>query len=329
MQDGTLVLLWGPQTDPPVAAVREQLAILQVPFRVLDQRQVMETEISLEVGNSIQGLIHTPDGDTDLESVSAVYIRAYSSCQVPAVANAGPDSFAWRHALEVDDILAAWLEVTSALIVNPFGAMAANDSKPYQSKQILKHGFCVPETLITTDPSAAQAFWERHGVVIYKSVSGVRSQVARLRTEHVSRLADVATCPTQFQQYVAGIEHRVHVVGDEVFAAEILCEADDYRYPGSHPVEIRACRLPESVEDRCRRFAAAAQLPVAGFDLRRTPEDNWFCFEVNPSPGFTYYEAATGEPIARAIAMLLADRGRSRVLAESLEGASPLAPQKR
>jgi hypothetical protein len=27
--------------------------------------------------------------------------------------------------------------------------------------------------------------------------------------------------------------------------------------------------------------------------------------------------------------MLLADRGRSRVLAESLEGASPLAPQKR
>jgi glutathione synthase/RimK-type ligase-like ATP-grasp enzyme len=274
---------------------------------------VLETKIRLEVGDSLDGSLHTPDEDTDLGYVSAVYVRPYNSGEVPAVARSGRDSPAWRHALEVDDIMAAWLEIAHAFIVNPLGAMAANDSKPYQSKQILSHGFSVPETLITTDPSAAQAFWERHGVVIYKSVSGIRSQVARLRPEHVPRLADVTSCPTQFQQYVAGIEHRVHVVGDEVFAAEIRCEADDYRYPGPHPIEIRACRLPETVEDRCRRLTTAAQLPVAGLDLRRTPEDNWFCFEVNPSPGFTYYESATGQPIARAVAMLLADGAPSRV----------------
>jgi hypothetical protein len=291
---------------------------------------VLETEIRLEVGDGIDGLLRTPDEDTDLGSVSAVYVRPYNSNEVPAVASSGPDSPAWRHALEVDDIMAAWLEITPAFIVNPLGAMATNDSKPYQSKQILSHGFCVPETLITTDPATAQAFWERHGDVIYKSVSGIRSQVARLRPKHVPRLADVASCPTQFQQYVAGIEHRVHVVGDEVFAAEVRCEADDYRYPGPYPIEIRACRLPERVEDRCRRLAAAAQLPVAGLDLRRTAEDNWFCFEVNPSPGFTYYEAATGQPIARAVAMLLADggcaRGGKNDRAQGRHGSQPPKP---
>ena len=38
---------------------------------------------------------------------------------------------------------------------------------------------------------------------------------------------------------------------------------------------------------------------------RRTPADEWYCFEVNPSPGFTYFQAATQQPIAEAIADLL------------------------
>ncbi len=46
-------------------------------------------------------------------------------------------------------------------------------------------------------------------------------------------------------------------------------------------------------------------LLVAGIDLRLTPDDEWYCFEVNPSPGFTFYEDAGGQPIAAAIAGLL------------------------
>jgi D-alanine-D-alanine ligase-like ATP-grasp enzyme len=46
-------------------------------------------------------------------------------------------------------------------------------------------------------------------------------------------------------------------------------------------------------------------LLVAGIDLRRTPDGRWSCFEVNPSPGFTYYQDKTGHPIDQAIAELL------------------------
>src|SRR5208337_973771 len=102
---------------------------------------------------------------------------------------------------------------------------------------------------------------------------------------------------------------RAHVVGNDVCTCEILCEADDYRYPGDREVDYKAYQLPADLEDRCRRMSAAMRLPVSGIDLRRTPDGEWVCFEVNPSPGFSPFEEATGQPIARLIARLLANPG--------------------
>ena len=302
---GSLVLLWGLSTEGPLAAVREELVRRGVPVLMVDQHHVLDTEVRLRVGHELEGAIRIRDRWVDLGTVSAVYLRPYESRRVPAVAREGPDSAAWRHALAVDYVMASWSEVVPALVVNRLQAMAANGSKPYQLEQLRKLGFSVPETLVTTDPDAARDFWERCGTVIYKSVSGTRSIVSRLHPEQAERLADVSFCPTQFQRYVPGTDHRVHVVGDEVFASEVVSEADDYRYPEGHEVEVRACHLPQSLEDRCRLASAALKLPVAGIDLRRTPEGEWYCFEVNPSPAFTYYESETGQPIGNAIARLL------------------------
>jgi hypothetical protein len=315
-----LVLLWGLELDPPLAAVRKQLADLRVPTEFVDQRQVLETEIRLDVAESVHASLRVRDREIDLDAATAAYVRPYDARELPAIANAGPQSSGWRHAMEVDDILSSWSEMTPAFVVNRLGLTASNSSKPYQLKQIQRLGFSVPETLVTTDPIAAQAFWEHHGTVIYKSVSAIRSRVARLRPEHAQRLADISACPTQFQRYIPGADCRVHVVGDQVFATEVLCDADDYRYPGQHPFEVRACRLPSDLADRCRRLATALQLPVAGIDLRRTSEGDWFCFEVNPSPGFTFYEAAANQPIAKAIAELLAS-APAREEAQLLSGA--------
>jgi glutathione synthase/RimK-type ligase-like ATP-grasp enzyme len=302
-----LVLLWGLSTERPLAAVRDELLSLGVPTFTVDQHAVLDTEIRLNVGRDLEGAIRVAkDRWIDLSEVSAVYMRPYDSRRVSAVTRDGPDSTASRHALAVDHVMASWSEITCALVVNRLRAMATNDSKPYQLGQIRSSGFAVPETLVTTDPSAVQDFWEQHREVIYKSVSGTRSRVARLRHEHRERLANVAFCPTQFQRYIPGTDHRVHVVGDDVFASEVISEADDYRYPGQHWVEIHARHLPWNVEERCRLLSVALQLPVAGIDLRRTPEGDWYCFEVNPSPAFTYYESRTGQPIGRAVANLLA-----------------------
>jgi glutathione synthase/RimK-type ligase-like ATP-grasp enzyme len=243
--------------------------------------------------------------------VSGVYVRSHESRSIAASAGAGED--VRRHAAELDDLVTTWLDVTPALIVNSFAAMASNGSKPYQLSLIAKAGFAVPDTLLTTDIDAVRAFRERHGDIIYKSTSGVRSIVSRLKDEDMSRLEDLRWCPTQFQDYIAGRDYRVHVVRDEVFATEIISEADDYRYGGrqGHAVELKAYALPDDCAARCRALAASLSLAVAGIDLRRTAGGAWVCFEVNPSPAFSFYEQATHQPIAEAIAALLAEGAAS------------------
>jgi glutathione synthase/RimK-type ligase-like ATP-grasp enzyme len=163
----------------------------------------------------------------------------------------------------------------------------------------------VAETLITTSPDAVTEFRLRHGRLIYKSVSGVRSRVSELTEAHASRLKNVSSCPTQFQRMISGRDYRVHVVGDDVFACQLICDAQDYRYPGTEPLEIHAASLPVVIEESCVLLARSLGLPLAGIDLRHTPADEWFCFEVNPSPAFTFYEQSTEQPIAAAIAALL------------------------
>ncbi len=300
-----LVLLWGLDGDAPMAAVRDELAALAVPTVFVNQRDVPEMDVRMTAGETMDAAIRIGDRWIDLNNVTAAYLRPFSSCQLPAIAKAGPDSLAWRHAAAVDDALLCWAELTSALLVNPLDAMSGNGSKPYQLEQLRGIGWRVPETLITTDPDAAQEFWTRHGEVIYKSVSGVRSKVSRLRPEHLDRFASISSCPTQLQQYVAGIDHRIHVVGTDVFACAVRSEADDYRYPEEGGTEVTVCALPFDVEERCLKTAEVLGLPFVGIDLRQTREGEWFCFEANPSPGFTYFEHMTGLPIARAVAGLL------------------------
>jgi glutathione synthase/RimK-type ligase-like ATP-grasp enzyme len=244
-----------------------------------------------------------------MEAITAVYARPYDVRQLPQLLDAGPHSPVWQHGLALDDALQAWVEVTPALVINRPSAMASNSSKPYQAALIRAAGLDVPDTVVTTDPNAALEFRDLHGSVIYKSTSGVRSIVSKLGLAQQQRLADICNCPTQFQQYIAGTDFRVHVVGNSVFASEIVTDAEDYRYAGrsGHSIDIRACTLEPELVERCCRLATALDLPFAGIDLRRTRDGRWYCFEVNPSPGFTFYQEATGQRIAEAVAILLAD----------------------
>jgi glutathione synthase/RimK-type ligase-like ATP-grasp enzyme len=278
------------------------------PVVMLNQHAFVDTALDLSVGGAIQGKLRVGSTEIALEAITSVYVRPYDVRQLPDLERHGPDSPLWRHAVELDDALQSWAEVTPALVINRPSAMASNGSKPYQATLIRAAGFEVPDTLVTTDPAAALAFRERHGSVIYKSVSGIRSIVSRFGDGHLERLKDIANCPTQFQEYVAGTDWRVHVVGDEVFASEIICDSDDYRYSAraGGVTEIRAATLSSSLAARCRKLATALGLQVAGIDLRRSEAGQWVCFEVNPSPGFTFYQQETGQPISDAIACLLA-----------------------
>ncbi len=299
-----LILLWGLLNEAPIIAVAQALRQAGANIAWLDQRDVLKSKIWLEAGGHATGRVSSSAGEFDLQDVGAAYIRPDESSLLPPVRTARTRA-AMARAAAFDEILLSWCDIAPGLVLNRPSSAATNNSKPYQLQFIRRAGFQVPETLITTVPEAVEYFQRRHGRVIYKSVSGVRSRITELTAAHAGRLPNVRFCPTQFQQMISGRDYRVHVVGDEVFACELICDASDYRYPGKHPLEIRPARLPAAIAERCSRVARYLRLPLAGIDLRRTTEDAWYCFEANPSPAFTFYQESTGQPIAAAIAELL------------------------
>ena len=160
---------------------------------------------------------------------------------------------------------------------------------------------------MTTDPDVARAFLSRHGRIVYKSVSGVRSIVATLDESESARLDEVGHGPAQFQRWIDGLDVRVHVVGDRWFATAIESDgAADYRYAAATgpPPTMAPTSIPDELGDRLVELSRSMGLRVSGVDLR-VNGDGWWCFEVNPSPGFTYYEAHTDQPITDAVAALL------------------------
>ena len=86
-------------------------------------------------------------------------------------------------------------------------------------------------------------------------------------------------------------------------------EATDYRYSGrqsGEPAELREVVLSKDLAEQCLRLSCSLGLEFAGIDLKITPEDEVYCFEVNPCPAFSYYEANTGQGISAAVARRLA-----------------------
>jgi hypothetical protein len=301
-----VILLWGVPSDPPLAAVEKILRRDGINYAFLDQRAVLDCELTLEVGASVNGTLRVQGETLPLEEIKAVYPRPYALEQIKPLLDASRDKGAFDRAAGFQQLFSIWLDLTPARVLNRPWQMSLNYSKPYQALLIEAAGFDTPETLLTTDPDAARAFRDSQTGVIYKSVSAVRSIVAQLQPRDDARLQGVVWCPTQFQQRISGSEVRIHVIGEEVFASEIVTAADDYRYAflSGASLEIRPMDPPDAWADRCRGLAAAMGFSIAGIDLR-CEDGIWYCFEVNPSPGFTYYQERTGQPIDEAVARLL------------------------
>lgn len=297
-----MIVVFGREDDPPITLALEALQERGLAFRFVDLRALDRDGVDLDVGTGgLAGCLKAGGQVVPLDSVSSIYARPLSPgryWQDPGAAQRANRRF---------DTFVGWLDATPALVVNRPRAMSSNNSKPMQAQWIGAAGFAVPETLVTSCADEARAFWREHGRVIYKSISGVRSIVRELDEASAARLDLISALPVQFQAYVPGADLRVHVVGTRCFAALIESSATDYRYArGGEHTRLRAHELPAGVASRCVDLARALHLPLAGIDLRLTPDGEYICFEVNPMPAYSYYESNTGLPISLALADLLA-----------------------
>ena len=266
--------------------------------------------MTLEISRSqTAGRLQVNGDSYPLEEFTAIFTRLMDYRFLPELKDQPESSLQRQLCRNLLDTLNRWAEVAPARVVNRAAPMSSNFSKPFQAQLIRRFGFEVPETLITNDPELVKAFRARHQRIIYKSISGVRSIVQTFNDGDMDRLESIRWCPTQFQAFVDGTNVRVHTVGQKVFATAISTDATDYRYAhrqGGDHAKLRAVELSDDLAEMCVKLSEGLGLAFAGIDLKVTQENRVYCFEVNPSPAFSYYEANTGQPIAQAVAAYLA-----------------------
>jgi glutathione synthase/RimK-type ligase-like ATP-grasp enzyme len=304
-------LLFGPADDTILGVVAGAFERLGAPALVIDQRRPPPSwKLDGDGTGHIAGV--------DLAEISSVYLRPADLRAIARNQGWSLDGPELQDAARFATEFLAATEFTDWLVVNRLSAQASNLSKPWQLEQI-KRWFEVPRTLVTTDPDEARGFAASFPAVIVKSVSGVRSIVRQLTDDRLAALGDVANCPTLLQECIEGIDVRVHVVGDLVYATEVTSAATDYRYDPTS--RHRHVDLPHDIVRRCVELSEHLGLPVSGIDFRRRADGSYVCFEANPSPGFVYFEPFPAHPIADAIAAFMADHRRAPVVHPPSSGA--------
>lgn len=311
-----MILVCGIPSETSISRLARALEDLGASWFMVNQRRVRASSIEVRVteAGEVDGTLEHDGQSLSLSEITGIYLRFMDDRVLPEVRDEPVESPVRTHSRAFHDLLPQWAEVAHARVINRYSAMGSNYSKPYQLQLISEHGFSVPETLVTNDPELVLAFRAEHGRLIYKSVSSERSVVAELHNEDLARLERIRWCPVQFQAYVQGDDIRVHTIGERSVATRVTTTATDYRYARRQTgkdADFEPFELGGELASRCVALGAALGLDMAGIDLRLTPEGEAYCFEVNPSPVYSYYEAQTGQPMAIAVAEYLMGCGKS------------------
>jgi len=305
-----MVLLYGVPGDGPFELIADALEYAEIPFVTLNQRKFEVVDFSFQHTNKeVSGILTIEDNSYDLQEFTGIYNRAVDFSMLPEAKAFSPDSARFTQYALSFQLLNQWIEINNCRVLNKASAMSSNSSKPYQLLLIAPF-FKVPPTLVTNNITELIAFREKYGPLIYKSASSVRSVVHTLDEINHADLQNIRYCPTLFQKKLSGTNYRVHIVGDEIFATRISSESVDYRYSHleGNNTTLVPVELTTTIAERCLLLSKSLQLPLCGIDLFETEEGTWYCFEVNPSPGFSYFENETGQPIAASIAHYLSKK---------------------
>lgn len=319
--------------DVHAAAVRVELHRLGADCRMLDTSRIpMGAAVALQYAPATESSDSAwaglwldeddQDGSSfDLRRLGAVWWRRPQPYKLSSeVASPRDRLFA---AGECDAAVSGLWACLDAEWVNLPDADAAATRKPWQLKLALQEGLRIPRTCMTNDPDVARAFIaserQRGSGVIYKPFSGTPEtwrETRLLGDDAEARLDMVRFAPVIFQEAIpGGVDIRVTIVGESVFAAEIrpTGEAAEYDFRIEPEAPIVAHTLPPAVERRLMGLMDRLGLRYGAVDLRLDPDGDYVFLEINPAGQWLFVEVATGQPISAALAALLVRLDRSGV----------------
>lgn len=309
-------VLLGRPDHPNVQALADELPRHGLEPRVLDPRR-FPADATMTLHLTRAGKLRVESDLADLEDARVGWFSSQESIRLSRDIIPGARAFARAAAIAG---MVSLRQVKRIPWVNdPWRAAAAGD-KFLQLQIARERGFSIPETLLTNDPREFRALLRKRGALAVKSPSGSAGlpDAQRVLTQRVTSArgaAGVRLAPVLAQEYVEKrTEIRATVVGSRVFAMEIDSQASprtrtDWRRYDAR-VENRRVELPAAVRRKCIQVTKDCGLEYSGIDLIRTPREEYVFLEANSEPAWLWVEDATGLPITRALAALLARRAR-------------------
>jgi glutathione synthase/RimK-type ligase-like ATP-grasp enzyme len=203
-----------------------------------------------------------------------------------------------------------WQTMDAAWINDPARDLIAG-RKAYQLKVAQQVGLRIPATLMTNDPVEARRFVDARGYreIVYKSFSSTEEEwreTRLLREDELYLLDHVQHAPVIFQHYVeARYDLRITAVGEQLFPAAIHSQETEYKVDSRIDIgsaKVEGVEIPDEVEEKLVELKRRLGLVFGAIDMRLTPSGDYVFLEINPAGQFMYIEAATGLPIAKAMA---------------------------
>lgn len=264
-----MILVVGVVDEPVTARVMLSLRDAERDFFFVDERTLGETVKFECVGPYLEDSVFVFEGwKLPVNGISSVFARlgVFPEKLKSNVSRRG---------------VVAWLNVTSIPVINRPWAQMGNGLKTSQYTVIASEGFRVPHTVIGQSSSAFGVSGQNY---VVKSLGGEHT-VAQILNGPVSLSGD-----GQIQDPIYGTNIRVHQIGQTSLALAAQTAAFDYRFAGLNgdELEFLPYDLPKPVSLACQRLMSKCGLSFAGIDLIRAEE--WYCLEVNPSPGYCWFE---------------------------------------
>lgn len=191
--------------------------------------------------------------------------------------------------------------------------------KPWQLRVAHLSGFAVPPTVVTTAPRLAREFVEEYRDVVVKSASGPPpgDPALDLPTTLIGPDADfsaVAAGPVLLQQYIPKrADIRLTCVGARLFGTRKIADPGqvDGRY-GDTGHTWEPVPVPDRIGKSVHEYVTLAGLAYAAFDFAEDEDGSWWFLECNQGGQFGFVELESGQPIAAAVALWLAQRRADR-----------------
>lgn len=296
------ILVLGSTKDGATNVICDKLKSLSCNFDLFSTSEFENSKkIYCEV-SSHNLILRSDDTVVDFSRYSSIYFRFW-----PSLNYCNTDGEIQTKSAIISELYGFLQETTQLVINRPLSGMS-NSSKLQQLNEISDFGFRTLNFVCSTSESDLDEILERPDTFITKGISGTRTRASSFGSEAVWRLSGLRLTPTFFQVKGQSPEYRAHVVDNTVHVVRIDSPVVDYRYAerDGHQVGIELVEdFPLQLKSKCIDFCVEYDLGFAGFDFITGENGELYLLEVNPSPGFDFYDKKIGGKISTSLAELL------------------------